>query len=70
MHSGTARPVFGSTSGRERQYGYVDTHSELRLVTCLFVEVIGSTDATVRLGPERVQRLLGDAFAEMTATDG
>ena len=42
--------------------------SERRLVTCLFVDVVGSTDATVRLGPERMQRLLGDAFAEMSAT--
>jgi class 3 adenylate cyclase/predicted ATPase len=43
-------------------------HSERRLVTCLFVDVVGSTDATVRLGPERMQRLLGNAFAEMSAT--
>jgi len=46
----------------------MDVHSELRLITCLFVDVVGSTDATVRLGPERMQRLLGDAFAEMSAT--
>jgi class 3 adenylate cyclase/tetratricopeptide (TPR) repeat protein len=45
----------------------VDPHSELRLVTCLFVDVVGSTDATVRLGPERMQRLLGDAFTAMSA---
>jgi class 3 adenylate cyclase/tetratricopeptide (TPR) repeat protein len=42
--------------------------SERRLVTCLFIDVVGSTDATVRHGPERMQRLLGDAFAEMSAT--
>lgn len=46
----------------------MDARSEIRLVTCLFVDVVGSTDATVRLGPERMQRLLGDAFAEMSAT--
>jgi class 3 adenylate cyclase/tetratricopeptide (TPR) repeat protein len=46
----------------------MDVHSELRLVTCLFVDIVGSTDATVRLGPERMQRLLRDAFAEMSAT--
>ena len=43
-------------------------HSERRLVTCLFVDVVGSTDATLQLGPERMQRLLGDAFAEMSVT--
>jgi class 3 adenylate cyclase/tetratricopeptide (TPR) repeat protein len=46
----------------------VDARSELRLVTCLFIDVVGSTDATVQLGPERMQRLLGDAFSEMSAT--
>jgi class 3 adenylate cyclase/tetratricopeptide (TPR) repeat protein len=46
----------------------MEPHSERRLVTCLFVDVVGSTDATVRLGPERMQRLLADAFAEMSAT--
>ena len=45
----------------------MDAHSELRLVTCLFVDVVGSTDATVRLGPKRIQRLLGDAFKAMSA---
>ncbi|MFN2483706.1 MAG: AAA family ATPase [Candidatus Limnocylindria bacterium] len=46
----------------------MDAHSEVRLVTCLFVDVVGSTDATVRLGPERMQRVLGEAFADMNAT--
>jgi class 3 adenylate cyclase/tetratricopeptide (TPR) repeat protein len=46
----------------------MEVHAERRLVTCLFIDVVGSTDATVRLGPERMQRLLGDAFAEMSAT--
>jgi class 3 adenylate cyclase/tetratricopeptide (TPR) repeat protein len=46
----------------------MDPRSERRLVTCLFVDVVGSTDATVRLGPERMQRLLRDAFAEMSST--
>ena len=46
----------------------VDAHGELRLVTCLFIDVVGSTDATVRLGPERMRRLLGDAFAQMSGT--
>src|ERR1700704_2327775 len=42
--------------------------SELRLVTCLFVDLVGSTDVTVRLWPGRMQRLLRDVFAEMSAT--
>jgi len=45
----------------------VDTRREIRLVTCLFIDVVGSTDATVRLGPERMQRHLGEAFNEMSA---
>lgn len=40
--------------------------SEIRLVTSLFIDVVGSTDATARLGPERMQRLLSDAFGEMS----
>jgi class 3 adenylate cyclase/tetratricopeptide (TPR) repeat protein len=46
----------------------MDVRSERRLVSCLFVDVVGSTDATVRLGPERMQRLLREAFAEMSET--
>ncbi|MDQ6793280.1 MAG: adenylate/guanylate cyclase domain-containing protein, partial [Chloroflexota bacterium] len=44
----------------------LDARSEIRLVTCLFVDVVGSTDATIRLGPERMQRLLGQAFKELS----
>jgi class 3 adenylate cyclase/tetratricopeptide (TPR) repeat protein len=46
----------------------MDARSERRLVSCLFIDVVGSTDATIRLGPERMQRLLRDAFAEMSTT--
>lgn len=46
----------------------MNVRSERRLVSCLFIDVVGSTDATVRLGPERMQRLLRSAFAEMSAT--
>src|SRR3954469_15113302 len=46
----------------------MERHSELRLVTSLFIDVVGSTDAAVRLGPERMQRLLADAFGELSAT--
>jgi adenylate cyclase len=48
--------------------GLVNGKQEIRLVTCLFIDVAGSTDATVRVGPERMQRLLGEAFKEMSAT--
>lgn len=44
----------------------VKSHSELKLVTCLFVDIVGSTDAVVRLGPERMQRLLSDGFAQIS----
>ena len=43
-------------------------HTERRLVTCLFVDIVSSTDTVVRLGPERMQRLLSEAFATMSAT--
>ncbi len=42
--------------------------TERRLVTCVFIDVVGSTDVTGRIGPERMQRLLDAAFAEMSAT--
>src|SRR5947207_325952 len=45
----------------------MDARREIRLVTCLFIDVVGSTDAMVRLGPERMQRLLQEAFNEMSA---
>jgi class 3 adenylate cyclase len=44
----------------------VQTDAELKLVTCLFVDIVGSTDAVVRLGPERMQRLLSDGFAQIS----
>ena len=37
-------------------------------MTSVFIDVVGSTEVTVRLGPERMQRLLGEAFNEMSAT--
>jgi class 3 adenylate cyclase len=46
--------------------GRVQTDAELKLVTCLFVDIVGSTDAVVRLGPERMQRLLSDGFAQIS----
>src|SRR5215813_8017269 len=41
--------------------------AERRIVTCLFVDIVGSTDLTVSLGPERMQRLLSGAFDELSA---
>jgi class 3 adenylate cyclase/tetratricopeptide (TPR) repeat protein len=40
---------------------------ERRLVTCMFVDVVGSTELTTRLGAERLKRELGAAFAELSA---
>ncbi|HEX6655116.1 MAG TPA: adenylate/guanylate cyclase domain-containing protein, partial [Candidatus Limnocylindria bacterium] len=44
----------------------MEARSEIRLVTCLFVDVVGSTDAMMELGPERMQRLLRNAFTEIS----
>lgn len=38
---------------------------ERRLVTCLFIDIVGSTDLTARLGPERLKRALDTAFEEV-----
>lgn len=48
----------------------LDAHRERRLVTCLFVDIVGSTDATLRHGPERMQRALSEAFSAMSSTIG
>ena len=36
---------------------------ERRLVTCLFIDVVGSTELTVALGPERLKGSLDAAFS-------
>ncbi len=41
--------------------------AERRVVTCLFVDIAGSTELTVALGPERMRRLLASAFGELSA---
>jgi class 3 adenylate cyclase len=41
--------------------------AELRLVTCLFIDIVSSTELTVSLGPERMRRLVDEAFAAMSA---
>src|SRR5436190_2159560 len=51
--------------------------SERRLVTCLFLDVVGSTDMTVSLGPERMKRAVevrigvetGEALIDLDAVD-
>src|SRR5207245_10633120 len=38
---------------------------ERRLVACLFIDVVGSTQHTVLLGPERLKAALGAAFNQL-----
>lgn len=45
----------------------MDVRSERRIVTCLFVDVVGSTDLMMRVGPEVMRRRLADAFQQMSA---
>ncbi|HEX6060925.1 MAG TPA: AAA family ATPase [Candidatus Limnocylindria bacterium] len=40
-------------------------HEERRLVTSLFIDVVGSTELTVSLGPERLKAALDRAFVEL-----
>jgi class 3 adenylate cyclase len=43
----------------------IERHQERRLVTCLFIDVVGSTEMTMRLGPERLKNALDAAFSEL-----
>ncbi len=36
-------------------------------MTCLFIDVVGSTELTMRLGPERLKNALKAAFSELRA---
>ena len=45
----------------------MERRSERRLVSCVFIDIVGSTDMGQRLGPERMQRLLADSFREISA---
>src|SRR6266436_460349 len=45
----------------------MERRSERRLVTCVFIDLVGSTDMGQRLGPERMQRVLSDSFREISA---
>src|SRR5258705_5247708 len=43
----------------------MDRREERRLVACLFIDAVGSTELTVRFGPERLKAALGAAFSEL-----
>jgi class 3 adenylate cyclase/tetratricopeptide (TPR) repeat protein len=43
-----------------------EAHAERRLVTCLFIDIVASTSMTRDLGPERMKRLVDDAFRAMS----
>jgi hypothetical protein len=45
----------------------VASHTERRVLTALFVDVVGSTALTTAFGPERIKRTLDGAFAELRA---
>ena len=45
----------------------MERRSERRLVSCVFIDLVGSTDMGQRLGPERMQRVLSDSFREISA---
>ncbi|MCA1832793.1 MAG: AAA family ATPase [Actinobacteria bacterium] len=44
----------------------MQSRSERRLVTCVFIDVVGSTDIGQRLGPERMRGRLADAFERIS----
>ena len=41
--------------------------AERRLVTCLFLDIVGSTELVMSIAPERMKRTLDDAFALVVA---
>jgi class 3 adenylate cyclase len=43
----------------------VDHREERRLVACLFIDIVGSTELTMRLGSERLKAALGAAFNDL-----
>lgn len=45
----------------------MERRSERRLVTCVFIDVVGSTALGLRLGPERMQRVLSESFAKISS---
>jgi class 3 adenylate cyclase len=45
----------------------MDRREERRLVACLFIDIVGSTELNLRLGSERLKSALESAFAELRA---
>jgi len=45
----------------------MERRSERRLVTCVFIDIVGSTALGQRLGPERMQRVLSESFAKISS---
>jgi len=48
----------------------LDKRAERRVITCLFIDIVGSTALTLQAPPERMKRMLDEAFAELTALIG
>ena len=44
----------------------LDGRAERRFVTCLFIDIVGSTALTMQVPPERMKRTLDEAFAELS----
>src|SRR5256885_9101607 len=44
--------------------------AERRVITCLFIDIVGSTALTMQVPPERMKRTLDEAFAELTGLIG
>ena len=44
--------------------------AERRAITCLFIDIVGSTALTMQVPPERMKRTLDEAFAELTGLIG
>lgn len=68
MRSGDAalhRRAGGSRHGTAGRLPAMPRREERRLVTCLFIDVVGSTELTVALGPERLKASLDGAFASL-----
>jgi class 3 adenylate cyclase len=48
----------------------LDKRAERRVITCLFIDIVGSTALTMQAPPERMKRTLDEAFAELTGLIG
>jgi len=43
----------------------IEAQEERRLVTCLFLDIVGSTDVVMSTAPERLKRTLDEVFARV-----